>query len=241
MVKLFVAVPAYGCLINASCLSSLLSLRAAALSRGVEIIIEFMGNESLIPRGRNVFGAKFMKIHVDATHMLFLDSDIVFDAECVFKMLEFDKDVVCGIYAKKVIDWAKVKSAADAVKSGSMLSEPFHSIGVDYNINFDRRDVAIENGRFCKVLDAATGFMLINKRCMSKLYESFTSLYCVNDIPGSDIQDYVAVFDLMIDPQNRRYLSEDYAFCRRCQMVGCEIWADIASSFAHIGSCVMTK
>jgi hypothetical protein len=40
----------------------------------------------------------------------------------------------------------------------------------------------------------------------------------------------------MIDPQSKRYLSEDYAFCRRWQMMGGKIYADCMTTLGHIGN-----
>jgi len=39
----------------------------------------------------------------------------------------------------------------------------------------------------------------------------------------------------MIDPVDRRYLSEDYTFCRRWQEIGGDIWLDPSISLNHYG------
>ena len=43
------------------------------------------------------------------------------------------------------------------------------------------------------------------------------------------------MFDTMIDPVDRRYLSEDYTFCRRWQEIGGDIWLDPSISLNHYG------
>jgi hypothetical protein len=43
-------------------------------------------------------------------------------------------------------------------------------------------------------------------------------------------------FDTMIEPQTKRYLSEDYAFCRLWQNMGGKIYADIRSGMTHYGN-----
>ena len=43
-------------------------------------------------------------------------------------------------------------------------------------------------------------------------------------------------FDTMIEPDTKRYLSEDYAFCRLWQKIGGKIYADIASGMTHYGN-----
>ena len=45
----------------------------------------------------------------------------------------------------------------------------------------------------------------------------------------------------MIDPVSKRYLSEDYAFCRRWQQMGGEIYIDITATLGHIGNLGFTS
>ena len=40
----------------------------------------------------------------------------------------------------------------------------------------------------------------------------------------------------MIEPQTKRYLSEDYAFCRLWQNMGGKIYADVLSGMSHYGN-----
>jgi hypothetical protein len=213
-------------------LTSILSLQSACIQRGVDLSVDFIGNESLVHRARNILAARFLKSQ--ATHLLFIDADIGFNPETVFRLLDFDKDVVTAVYPKKFIDWKTVQTY---LEKGSPSAERLEQVGVDFNINLRKTETA-QNG-FVPVLDSATGFMLIKRdllQCMSDKYRD--ELYCVNDILGTSasVPDYVAVFDCMIDPENRRYLSEDFAFCRRVQQMGGEIWADIASPLGHIGN-----
>ena len=42
-------------------------------------------------------------------------------------------------------------------------------------------------------------------------------------------------FDTVHDPDDNRYLSEDYTFCRRWQKIGGEIWLDPNTKLNHIG------
>jgi hypothetical protein len=54
---------------------------------------------------------------------------------------------------------------------------------------------------------------------------------------GIDLKDnFYALFDTMIDPIDRRYLSEDYTFCRRWQAMDGDIWLDPSISLNHYGS-----
>jgi hypothetical protein len=228
--KLFIGMPAFGCLIAKQTLSSMLILRVVCAKNGIQTHIKMVGNESLITRGRNVITREFLAS--DCTHLLFIDADINFAAESVIDMLRFDKDVVTGIYAKKAYNWDKL-----ATRDPKNI-EPLSQVMLDFNINIIADTPVIDN-RFIRVHDAATGFMMIKREIIEKVYEHYRKdLYCINDIPSSrqDTPDYVAVFDTMIDPRDHRMLSEDYAFCRRVQAVHGEVWTDLNCTLGHIGT-----
>jgi hypothetical protein len=44
-----------------------------------------------------------------------------------------------------------------------------------------------------------------------------------------------ALFDTMIDPVSRRYLSEDYTFCRLWQNMGGDVFLDPRTGLNHVG------
>lgn len=228
--KLYIGTPAYGCLLQNGYLASLISLRSACIDRGVEMLVDFLGNESLIPRARNLITEKF--IQSDATHLLFIDADIAFHHDAVFSLLAADKDVICGVYPKKLYMWDKWEKNLNP-------REPAYQKCLDFNLNVKINEKPLEKelGRYVEVLDAATGFMLIKRDAILKMKEEYKeSLLCKNDVQGYSIDEYVALFDCMIDPETRRYLSEDYAFCRRWQQIGGKIHADIGSVFGHEGN-----
>lgn len=231
---IYVATPCYACSMTARYAASLIRLQALAIQHGLEVSIDLMGNESLIPRGRNIYCGRFLKS--TASHLLFIDSDIGFDPLTVIRMLLHDKDVVTAIYPKKHINWDTVKQ-----KLSREDSEPVESMGLDYNINLKSIELTstdIVNG-FARVLDAPTGMMLISRDALQRVSDHYREeLLCVNDIQGSRefVPEYVAVFDCMRCPETKRALSEDFAFCRRAQAIGIEIWADLASPLVHTGT-----
>ena len=54
--------------------------------------------EALVSRGRNAAVAHFMGS--SATHLFFVDSDIIFNPSDVFKLLNSGKSVIGGVYPK---------------------------------------------------------------------------------------------------------------------------------------------
>ena len=84
---------------------------------------------SLVTQGRNLCVAETLNHPDNYTHLLFIDSDIDFNAKTIFKMLDFDKDIIGVPYPMKTLSWDKmwrrinfkenaVSSAKDLAKSG---------------------------------------------------------------------------------------------------------------------------
>ena len=67
--KIFVATPCYGCQVTPGYLASLVRLQHLCATKGVALHFEFVGNESLVERARNILVKKFLLS--DSTHLLF--------------------------------------------------------------------------------------------------------------------------------------------------------------------------
>ena len=241
MTKIFIGTPCYGGMITADYFKSCLQLTALAAIKKIELQFGTIGNESLITRARNTLVQLFMD--GDYTHLLFIDADIAFNPESVFRMLELNEDVVCGIYPRKTINWTKV---IKKIKDNPKIEEnELMATSLEYNLNFkDPNQIETKNG-FVQVMDGATGFMLIKRSVFQKMADNYPKLKFIPDqhIGSSHDKEFnyhktsdwnYAFFDTMID--NDRYLSEDYAFCRLWQNIGGKIYADISSGLTHYGN-----
>src|SRR5262245_5661570 len=98
--KLFVATPMYGGQCYGAYTDSLMKLTAALIQRGQTFHFYPIRNESHIDRARNILADEFLA-KSDATHLMFIDSDIQFMAQDVFTLIDQNKDIVCGFYPKK--------------------------------------------------------------------------------------------------------------------------------------------
>jgi N utilization substance protein B len=104
-------------------------------------------------------------------------------------------------------------------------------------VNKEAKTIGVENG-LIKLHDAGTGFMMISREAILKMIKAYPELKYNNDvnIANADLKDhFYALFDTMIDPIDRRYLSEDYTFCRRWQEIGGDVWLDPSISLNHYG------
>ena len=229
MVKLFLATPCYGGLCLEKFMTSVIKLQIELIKEGIQRMIDTTENESLVHRARNVAVGRFMQ-KTDADLFMFIDADVDFNADSVVRLVRSGHDVSVAIYPKKVVMWDQAKTA---IEQGDDRNMAMLSSSLVANIGAHRRSV--ENG-FVEVLDGPTGFMVITRKAFEKMHEHFTDLNCKNDHQNRDFDEYCAVFDCMIDPESRRYLSEDYAFCRRWQQVGGKIYADVHTTLGHVGN-----
>ena len=234
-----IATPCYGGQLTEAYLHGILNTIAVANKYKFQVHLNTMGNESLITRARNTLVTQFLDFDEKEpdrfTHLMFIDSDIGFNGEAVWKLLNSGHDVACGIYPRKSVDWDSVKSFAE---KGQLDNLEQKALG--YNLNLSNPlNIRVENG-FAEVLDAATGFMCIKKEVFYKMKEAYPNLkyttdQIINNQRYSSNNTY-AFFDCIIDEKSNRYLSEDYAFCRLWQKLGGKIYADVTSGLNHHGT-----
>ncbi len=237
--RIFVATPCYGGMLNEAYFRSCIKLLTFCNQHNIPLAFGTIANESLVTRARNVLLAYFLQSNF--TRLMFIDADIEFQVEDVLKLIAHNKEVVVGAYPKKGVNWERIK---DSVRSNSenYNSQQVAAFGSDYAINFkfvnrDLKQIAIENG-LIRLHDGATGFMMIKREAIDKMIAAYPELKYNNDLnTGPELQDYFyAMFDTMIDPKDKRYLSEDYTFSRRWQDIGGEIWLDPTISLNHYGT-----
>ena len=233
MVKLFLSTPCYGGQCLQKYATSVIKLQIELIKSGIQLMLDTTENESLVHRARNVAVGRFMQ-KTDADVFMFIDADVEFAPDAVIRLVKSEHDVSVAVYPKKVVMWDQVKNA---VENGDERNMAMLSSSLVANIGAAKR--TIENG-FVELLDGPTGFMAIKRRAFEKLEKKFPELNCKNDHQNRDFDDYCAVFDCMIDPDSRRYLSEDYAFCRRWQQCDGKIFADINTTLGHVGNLPFT-
>jgi hypothetical protein len=240
--KFFVATPCYGGQLMEPYFRSVIKMMTFFNQNQIPLAFGTIANESLVTRARNVLLAYFLSS--DYTHLLFIDADIEFQVEDVIKLYAHDKDVIVGAYPKKGVSWQRIKDNMKLPENDAkqFSDKEIAAYGSDYAINFkftnkEERTVHVENG-IVKLHDAGTGFMMIKREAILKLLKAYPELKYNNDVQinNADITDnFYALFDTMIDPVDKRYLSEDYTFCRRWQEIGGDIWLDPSISLNHYG------
>lgn len=229
-----VATPCYGGQVFQNYFMSILKLVFNAQANNISLSFIIRGGDSLIPRTRNSIVAEFLATE-QYTHLLWIDADIGFEPEAVFRLVKANRDVAAGVYPMKTLGWPEKTD-------GPLTRAEFEARYARFPFNPINGRIRIDEDGFIEVLDAPTGFMLIKRAAMMRMVDSYPDLKIIADhMPGLEhIADKIEkfnyrFFDVMTEP-NGRYLSEDYAFCRRWQEIGGQIYVDAASNLSHQGS-----
>lgn len=240
--KLFVATPMYGGQCAGMYARSMADLSAFCAKYNIPLQLYYLFNESLITRARNYCCDEFMRS--DATHLMFIDSDIGFNPQDVIALMalmtdESEYDVIGGPYPKKCISWEKIKMAVDKGVADEDPNNLEKFVG-DYVFNPKSQQREIPLGEPVEVLEIGTGFMMVRKNTFVKYAEAYPYQSYKPDhvrtehFDGS--REIMAYFDCIIDPESKRYLSEDYNFCYHVQKMGLKVWFCPWMQLQHVGS-----
>lgn len=240
--KIMVATPMYGGMCGGQYTKSSIDLGQHAAKYGVDVGFFYIFNESLITRARNYLVDEFMRS--EYTHLMFIDADIGFDASDVLALAAIadpnsDKDIVAAPYPKKTISWEKIKRAVDKGVADDNPNNLENYVG-DFVFNPAPGTDQIKINEPAEVLEAGTGFMMIQKRVFEKFGEAHPELlYTPDHIRTANFdgtRKIHAFFDTVIDPKSNRYLSEDYMFCQWARELGIKVWMCPWMRLKHMGS-----
>jgi hypothetical protein len=219
--KLFVAAPMYGGQCAGMFARSVADLSALCTHYGIQVRFYFLFNESLITRARNYCADEFLRS--GDTHMMFIDSDIGFNARDVIALLALQDpddtqdnyDVLAGPYPKKCISWEKIKTAVDKGFADENPADLEKYVG-DYVFNPASGSGSIPLNQPVEVLEAGTGFMMIRRRTLEKFQELHPErLYRPDHVRTEHFdgsREIMAFFDTPIDGKRTNITNELKAF-----------------------------
>lgn len=231
MLHLVVGTPMYGGGCTSEYAQSIIDLTCSVKDSGNNITSIFLGNESLIQRGRNTIAYHFLT--TDATHLMFIDADIKFRTKDIAKMISADKDIIVGPVPLKGINWEQVREASLAGK------ENLQSYTGTYNINHLPEHKMVNEDTPFEIEHGGSAFMLIKREVFEKLIPH-TPTYTNGgtSIPqGSEVYDF---FRVEINKETGHLLSEDYFFCESYRKIGGKVWCAPWCETGHFGSYLFT-
>ena len=184
--KLFVATPMYGGNCSGLYMKACLDLQGMCAHYGIDIKFSFLFDEFL---------------RSDCTHLLFIDSDILFEPQDVLALIALDKDVIGGPYPKKAINWKNI--ALSLVKNPATNLGDLEALAGDYVFNPVPGTTQFSVSEPLEVMEIGTGYMLIKREVFDRFREAYPKQNYKPDHVGQSNFDgsrYIhAYFDTVID------------------------------------------
>jgi hypothetical protein len=238
--KITIATPMSGGVAFAGYIKSIIELSKICMSNDIKIEYTFMYNESLITRGRNNLVHMFLKS--DHDYLFFIDADISFDAFDFLYMVQLaeldkEKQIICGLYPKKHINWNFIKKAEEKklIKNKEDYSKYQSDFVVNYLLPNDKKEgdlFSFNPDEPLEVYQAGTGFMLIARDVFYKFKKNYPEQIYIDE---DDLEEKVAFFDCKINSKTKAYMSEDWMFCDYTRKILIPTWVLPWISLNHFG------
>ena len=121
-------------------------------------------------------------VQLESDYLLFIDADMEFNANDVFKLLEHDEDVVCGVYPKKHYNQRKLQYLVNS-QPHLFETRDWQSLAVDFatQVAAESLPKVVAGEKLVEVDYAATGFMLIKRGVFEKIIAARPDLRYTND------------------------------------------------------------
>jgi hypothetical protein len=150
-----------------------------------------------------------------------------------------DRDIICGVYPKKEIDWKKV---GDAAKLGKDDLKDYGGAFV-FNMVTELGKVETDKDGCIEIRHGGTGFMLIKRQVFIDLMPHVPT-YRTSSFKDPETGEYAKpltheFFATSID-HTGALLSEDYHFCELWRKNGGKIYANPFIKLEHVGTYVYT-
>ena len=212
--KVFIGLPIYwdvNPLFFHSCLQAFGQLKEMAKELAPQGMVVPNIGDSAIGRSRNALTRQFLES--DATHLLWIDSDLVFSAQHIIRIVNHPEEVVGGCYCKKQQgDPQLVVNTLDNAVGGT------------------------ESG-LAQVRYVGTGFMRIARSVFEKMIEAFgEEMWYKVDEQEVVEYDFWHMGVYKYPDGHRRWLSEDWWFCQKCADLGIPVYLDKHILLRHSGS-----
>lgn len=209
--KVFIAIPIYGPIDPHFWVCSM-RLQEELLEKGIRGQLKPNIGDSAVGRSRNRLTREFLES--DCTHLLFIDSDLVFGGEQIQRIMMHDDPIVGGVYVKKQ------EGDPQIVCNGSDIPTE------------QRMDGLME------VKYVGTGFIRVAREVFEKMIDVYRDEieYKCDDNKAVTEWDFWRFGVYKYPDGSKRYLSEDWYFCQIAKDLGYQIWMDMAIVLKHSGN-----
>ncbi len=207
---IFIGLPAYDFKVSLKLAVSLARFAQAAPQHGIDINIGSICGCSVVSRARNLLVKDFLDSGAD--YLMFIDSDINFEPDDIFRLMAWAQDTKKGIVAG-------VPRVRDVQKT--------YIADLDYD---ESGDLTMNGMGLVRATRVATAFMLIQRKVVTDMMAanpdwSYFDKRCGKEVP--------ALFDFKLTDEG--YIGEDFLFCDRTRALGYEVWVDPTIALGHMG------
>jgi len=209
--KVMIGLPTYDYKVSSKLAISLASFCVQATQHGVDIQVCNISGCSVVSRVRNLIATEFL--NSDCTDLMFIDSDINFNAEDIFRLIAWSSDPKKGIVAGIPV----------ARKKGQVY---FSTLDTD-----ETNSIFMDKMGLVRAKRVATAFMMVRKEVFESLRDAHPEWVYHDEKNKGDTT--ICFFDFAL--KDGQYIGEDYLFCDRAREQGFEVWIDPTIKLGHMG------
>jgi hypothetical protein len=203
----WLAIPAYTGTVHMGTMRSTISDMLLLAQRGDKVTIFDESGNAMIGDGRGLMVAKFLES--DGTDLVFIDSDVAWEAGALLKLVDQPVDFVAAIYPQRkdplnfCVQWVQDRA--------ELWSDP-------------------ETG-LLEVHGVPAGFMRLSRAMLERMVDHYpdTQFYCP-EAPNDTVHDLFGAYRI-----GKIKFGEDYSFCRRWRDIGGKVWVDPDIRMGHVG------
>jgi hypothetical protein len=212
MRRVLIATPCYTGEVSIMFSMSLLKTFIMGPHKNIDVQMVYTKHDALVQKSRNYFVALALEQNFD--DIVFIDDDILWDPEWFFRLLDYPKDVVSGIYRKKINE--EVYPILPVV----------HADGSWYPPPIDTQTGLI------KVSGVPTGFLRLSRKAMQALWD------CSEPYTNGQLPNEHLIFDIKII--DGVLYSEDFIMSKKLTSLGIDMWLDPRLTCGHEGKHMYT-
>ncbi len=203
----WIAIPAYTGQVHLGTMRSIIADMLALADRGDKVTIFDESGNAMIGDCRALIVTQFLAS--DATDLVFVDSDVCWEAGALTRLVDAPVEFVAGIYPQR--------------------RDP-----INYCVQYltDRTELwADPETGLLEVAGVPAGFMRLSRAMLERMVEHYpdTAFYCE--------QAPEKISHALFDPYRigKLKFGEDYSFCKRWRDIGGKVWIDPELKLGHVG------
>lgn len=205
MNHVWIAIPAYTGQVHLATMRSIIADMLLLADRGDKVSIFDESGNAMIGDCRGLIVSKFLD--GDGTHLVFVDSDVSWEAGALVRLVDHPVDFVAGLYPQR--------------------RDP-----IDFCCQWIQKpEIELSEHGLIEVHGVPAGFMRLGRAMLEKMVAHYADLqFHCSVAPNETAFDLFGAYRC-----GRTKFGEDYSFCRRWRDIGGQVWVDPEIRMGHCG------